>query len=117
MGRFLCVSINQQRSMFLPLLCGVPQGSRPMVYLIYVDDLPHSIKYSHTLIFAMDSSAFYQLHLARTVLISKIISMKSHIVYSMAFLFQEIYRPNIFTQHNSSIYILKLRNMQILELY
>ena len=54
MGRFLCVSINHQRSIFLPLSSGVPQGSRPMVYLIYVDDLPHSIKYSHTLILADD---------------------------------------------------------------
>ena len=54
MGRFLCVSINHQRSMFLPVLSGVPQGSRPMLYLIYVDDLSHSIKYSHTLIFADD---------------------------------------------------------------
>ena len=25
-----------------------------MLYLIHVDDLPHSIKYSHTLIFADD---------------------------------------------------------------
>ena len=51
MGRFLCVSINHQRSMFLPVLSGVPQGSRPMLYFIYVDDLPHSI---NTLIFADD---------------------------------------------------------------
>ena len=78
MGRFLCVSINHQHSMLLPLLCGVPQGSRPVVYLIYVDDLHYFIKYSHTLIFADESSAFYQLHLARTVLISKNMSMKSH---------------------------------------
>ena len=49
MGRFLCV-INAL--CFLPFLFGVPLGSRPMVYLIYVDDLPYSSKYSHTLIFA-----------------------------------------------------------------
>ena len=54
MGRFLCVSINHQCSMFLPVLSGVPQGSKPVVYLIYVDDLPHFIKYSHALIFADD---------------------------------------------------------------
>ena len=55
MGRFLCVSMNHQRSIFfLPVLPGVPQGSRTMVYLIYMDDLPHSIMYSHSLIFADD---------------------------------------------------------------
>ena len=54
MGRFLCVSINQQLSMFLPVSSGVPQGSRPMLYLIYVDDLPYSIEHSHTLIFTDD---------------------------------------------------------------
>ena len=35
----------------------------------------------------------------------------------MEILFQEIYKPNILTQNNSSIYISKLRKMQILELY
>ena len=54
MARFLCVSINHQCSRFLPVLSGVPQGSRSMLYLIYVDDLPHSMKYSHTLIFVID---------------------------------------------------------------
>ena len=40
--------------MFFYLLSGVPQEIRPVLYLIYMDDLPHSIKYSHTLIFADD---------------------------------------------------------------
>ena len=78
MGRFLCISINHQRSMFLPLLCGVPQGSRPMVYLIYVDDLPHSIKYSHTLIFADGIKCILPIASCQDSIISKIISMNSH---------------------------------------
>ena len=61
MGRFLCVSINHQRSRFLPVLSGMPQGSRPMLYLIYMDNLPHSIKYSHTLIFADDIKCILQI--------------------------------------------------------
>ena len=54
MGKFLCISINHKALCSLLVLSGVPQGSKTMVYLIYVDDLPHSIKYSHTLIFADD---------------------------------------------------------------
>ena len=57
MGRFQCASMNRQLSMFcffLPVLSGVPQGSRPMLYLFTLDDLPNYIKYSHTLIFADD---------------------------------------------------------------
>ena len=66
--------------MFLPILSGVPQGRRPMLYLIYVDDLPLLLSISHTLKVADDMLLFfYQLHLARTVLISKIIFMKYHI--------------------------------------
>ena len=72
--------------MFLPVLSGVPEGSRPMLYLIYVDELSHSSKYSHTLISAYDIKCILpilsrqdSINLARTVLISKIISMKSHI--------------------------------------
>ena len=59
MGRFLRVSINHQYSMFLPVLSGVPQGSRHVVYLIYVDDLPHFIKYSHSLIVADDIKCIF----------------------------------------------------------
>ena len=54
MVRFLCASINHQCSIFLSVLYGMPQGSRPMLYLIYVDDLPYAIKYSHALIFTDD---------------------------------------------------------------
>ena len=40
--------------MILPVLSRVPQGSRLMLYLIYVYYLPRCIKYSYTLIFADD---------------------------------------------------------------
>ena len=51
MCRFLCVQkiIN---ALFLPVLSGVPQGSRPMLYLIFMNDLSRSIKYFHTLMVA-----------------------------------------------------------------
>ena len=54
MGSFQCVSTNYQCFTFLPILSGVSQGGRPMLYMSYVNDFPKSIKYSHTLIFADD---------------------------------------------------------------
>ena len=32
LGKFQCVSTNPQRSMFVPVLSGVPQGSKLMLY-------------------------------------------------------------------------------------
>ena len=79
MGRFLCVSINHQHSMFLPVLCRVTQGSRPMLYIIYVNDLPHSIKYCHTLICANDIKCYLPIASCQDSINLHNISMKSHI--------------------------------------
>ena len=104
--------------MFLPALSGVPRGSRPVLYLIYVDDLPHSIKFSYTLIFAYDIKCILPIVSSQDSINIQIISMKSHIsIHNGNFFLKEIYTPNILTQYNSSIYISKLRKTQILELY
>ena len=74
MGRFQCVSINPQHSMFLPFLSGVAQGSRPS------NDLPQFIKYSHTLMFADYIKCILQITSCQdSIYLHKIISMKSHI--------------------------------------
>lgn len=50
--------VNQTVSQARTLTCGVPQGSNlgPLLFLIYVNDLPHCLKYSSTGMFADDTN-------------------------------------------------------------
>ena len=59
-NRSQCVSINNSLSNCLPVLSGVPQGSilGPLLFLVYINDLPSVISSSNTFIFADDTKCF-----------------------------------------------------------
>ena len=55
------VSINGYDSKLLPITCGVPQGSTlgPLLFLLYINDLKYSLKYSTASHFADDTCLLY----------------------------------------------------------
>ena len=60
-GRAQYVTVNGHMSGFLPVSCGVPQGSGlgPLLYLIYVNDLPSVSKVLRFYLLADDTSIYY----------------------------------------------------------
>ena len=55
------VTYNGAKSKYLNIKCGVPQGSilGPLLFLIYINDLPEAAKSAFLLLFADDSNLFF----------------------------------------------------------
>ena len=55
--RYQHICINNGNSSTLPVISGVPQGSLlgPLLFLLYINDLPSSLKYSNIFPFADDT--------------------------------------------------------------
>lgn len=62
--RFQCVCIEECRSDLLPVVSGVPQGSilGPLLFLVFINDLPAVVRHSSIFLFADDSKCAKQIH-------------------------------------------------------
>ena len=56
----MCVSVNNSVSDVLPVVSGVPQGSilGPIMFLVFVNDLPAAVTSSLVLLLADDAKCF-----------------------------------------------------------
>ena len=89
-----------------------------MLYLIYVDDLPHSIKYSHTLTFTDDIKCILLIaSFQDSINLQNYIYEISHDCTQWIFYFKN-FIDLIFSLSTTPVSTSqKLRKMQILELY
>ena len=59
-GRKQYTEVNNMQSRTMNINCGVPQGSvlGPLLFIIYTNDLPNSLNYTHAILFADDTTIY-----------------------------------------------------------
>ena len=69
-NRSQCVTVNGKISDYLPITCGVPQGSilGPLLFILYINDLVNTSRLLKFIMFADDTNIFYS-HKSLTELI------------------------------------------------
>ena len=60
-NRLQYVSINNENSEYLPITCGILQGSilGPILFLIYINDSQFATKFAHLVLYADDMNLLY----------------------------------------------------------